>query len=220
MSAASFLDQLLKTGLSQVKGITGHPDAGKYAKGAAVGGVLGMLMGNKRGRSFGGGALKMGGMVALGTLAWKAYQEYQAQQARQTGVAAPAQAAPSFAALPAPQQEQHGRAMLKALVTAAKADGHIDAAEQARLDEALQHSGADAATRDWLQGELRRPVEPAEVAALATTPELAAEVYLASVIVVDETTTMERAYLDALARELRLAPGLQKQLEQQAATAA
>jgi len=39
------------------------------------------------------------------------------------------------------------------------------------------------------------------------------------VLVVDETTTMERAYLDELARRLNLAPGLKIDLEQRAAAA-
>ena len=45
---------------------------------------------------------------------------------------------------------------------------------------------------------------------------MAAEIYLASVLVVDDTTTMERAYLDELARQLKLAPGLKAELEARA----
>ena len=48
-------------------------------------------------------------------------------------------------------------------------------------------------------------------------PEKAAEVYLASVIVCDHTSTMERAYLDALATALRLPPDLKAELERRAA---
>jgi uncharacterized membrane protein YebE (DUF533 family) len=48
---------------------------------------------------------------------------------------------------------------------------------------------------------------------------MAAEVYLASLLVVDETTTMERAYLDELARRLQLDPGLKADLEARAAQA-
>jgi uncharacterized membrane protein YebE (DUF533 family) len=55
------------------------------------------------------------------------------------------------------------------------------------------------------------------VARAATTPELAAEMYLASLLVVDETSFMERAYLDELARQLRLPAGLKAELETQAA---
>jgi uncharacterized membrane protein YebE (DUF533 family) len=223
MSAFSLLEQMLKSGLPSA-GTPQRSDMGKYATGAAVGGVLGLLLGSKRGRGMGGTALKYGGVAALGALAWKAYQEHQARS--QAGVPAPAAGAPqgaagaapsSFAALPAPQQEAHSRAMLKALIAAAKADGHMDEREQGLVHAELQRIEADAATRNWVDAELRRPVEPAEVAAAATGPEMAAEIYLASLLVVDQTSTMERAYLDALATELRLAPTLKADLEARAA---
>ncbi len=222
MSAFSLLEQMLKSGLPAA-GTAQRDDLGKYAKGAAVGGVLGLLMGTRRGRGIGGTALKYGGVAALGALAWKAYQDHQARQpaaAPAAGSGAPASptlAAPvSFAALPAPQQEAHSRAMLKALIAAAKADGHMDEREQGLVHAELQRIEADAATRQWVDAELRRPVEPAEVAAAAAGPEMAAEIYLASLLVVDQTSTMERAYLDALATELRLAPALKADLEARA----
>ncbi len=224
MSAFSLLEQLLKSGMPAA-GSPQRSDLGKYAGGAAVGGMLGLLLGSKRGRSMGGTVLKYGGVAALGALAWKAYQEHQARQAPQAA-AAPARApvdvtpAPqSFAALPAPQLEAHSRAMLKALIAAAKADGHMDERERGLVQAELQRIEADGATRAWVEAELARPVEPAEVAAVATGPEMAAEMYLASVLVVDQTSTMERAYLDALARELRLAPSLKTDLEARAAAA-
>ncbi|MBE0547926.1 MAG: DUF533 domain-containing protein, partial [Rubrivivax sp.] len=71
----------------------------------------------------------------------------------------------------------------------------------------------------WVDSEVRRPVDPADVAAAATSPEMAAEIYLASVVAVDETTAMERAYLDELARQLELAPGLKADLEARAVAA-
>ena len=56
----------------------------------------------------------------------------------------------------------------------------------------------------------------AEVARGATSPEMGAEMYLASLLVADETRFMERAYLDELARQLRLPEGLKAELERQA----
>ncbi|KPF49343.1 hypothetical protein IP87_05755 [beta proteobacterium AAP121] len=228
MSAFSLLEQLLKSGMPAA-GSPQRSDLGKYAGGAAVGGVLGLLLGSKRGRSMGGTALKYGSVAALGALAWKVYQDHQAKQTAAAApapgrapidITPPAYAAPaSFAALPAPQLEAHSQAMLKALIAAAKADGHMDERERGLVHAELQRIEADAATRAWVDAELARPVEPAEVAAAATGPEMAAEIYLASVLVVDQTTTMERAYLDALARELRLAPTLKADLEARAAAA-
>jgi uncharacterized membrane protein YebE (DUF533 family) len=223
MSARAILEQMLKTGAQSLGQARSHPDAGKYATGAAVGGVLGLLLGNKRGRSIGGSAIKLGSVAAIGALAWKAYQDYQAQQ---QAAAAPAPGpaagapralpAPSFEALPAPQAEQHSQAMLKAMIAAAKADGHMDARERGLVQAELDRIAADTSTRQWVQAELERPVDPAEVAAAATTAEMAAEIYLATLLVVDETSSMERAYLDQLAQQLRLEPGLRQQLEARA----
>lgn len=227
MNAQSLLDQLLKTGLGAVneargavQGARERGDLDKYATGAAAGGVLALLLGTRSGRRIGGSALKIGSMAALGMLALKTYRDWQAQQAP----AAPAAAAgapagaqsPTPAALPPPQDEAHGRVLLKAMIAAAKSDGHLDDRERALVEAELRRSPADEGLRTWFEAELRRPLEPADVAAAAATPELAAEVYLTSLLVVDDTSTMERAYLDALARELRLDEGLKRQLEAKA----
>ncbi|MFN5166034.1 MAG: tellurite resistance TerB family protein, partial [Pseudomonadota bacterium] len=127
--------------------------------------------------------------------------------------------APSFEALPAPQLELHAQAMLKAMIAAAKSDGHMDDRERELVGSELDRLQADPATRQWVEAEIRRPVDPQDVARAAGTPELAAEVYLASVLVVDDTTAMERAYLDQLAQALRLAPQLKADLEARAAAA-
>lgn len=226
MSALSLLENLLKSGTQAVQRSQSSGDLGKYATGAAVGGALGLLLGGKRGRSIGGKALKFGSVAALGALAWKVYQDHQAGQ-RATAAAvppAPAAGAPAssdawpgvFAQLPAPAMEQHGRAMLKAMIAAAKSDGHMDERERGLVQAEMDRLEADDALRRWIDDELRRPLDPADVAAGATTPEQAAEIYLASLLVVDETTTMERAYLDELARRLNLAPALRADLERRA----
>lgn len=44
---------------------------------------------------------------------------------------------------------------------------------------------------------------------------MAAEMYVASVMLVDEENFMEKAYLDELARQLKLEPGLKLELEKQ-----
>jgi len=255
MSLQTLLDQLLGSGVGGLAGgATRQPasrndaagaqagsDWGKYATGAAAGGALALLIGSKRGRKLGGKALKYGTVAALGAVAWRAYQDWQARQAGGTagagaGMAGSAAAQPAsaatppaqggFALLPAPQVEAHSQAMLKAMIAAAKADGHMDDRERELVQSELHRLEADPALRGWVDAELRRPVEPAEVAAAAaisgpvaaaaTGPEMAAEIYLASVLVADETTTMERAYLDALAAALKLPPELRSELDARA----
>ena len=62
------------------------------------------------------------------------------------------------------------------------------------------------------------PGTPAQGPARAgSTPEIASEMYLASLMVVDDQNFMERAYLDELAKQLRLDPSLKAQLERQLA---
>ncbi|MFZ3203987.1 MAG: DUF533 domain-containing protein, partial [Pseudomonas sp.] len=66
-----------------------------------------------------------------------------------------------------------------------------------------------------LEAELNKPLDPADVARAATSPEMAAEMYIASVLMVDEEHFMERAYLEELARQLKLDPALKSELEAQ-----
>lgn len=119
-------------------------------------------------------------------------------------------------ALPAPEVELHSRLMLKAMVAAAKADGHVDEQETRLIEAELQRQAADGDDRDWLLQELKRPLDPAEVAQAAAGPVQAAEMYLASLLVADDTSFMERAYLDELARQLGLPEALKRDLEAQA----
>jgi len=49
---------------------------------------------------------------------------------------------------------------------------------------------------------------------------MAAEIYLASVLVTEQDNFMERAYLDELARALQLEPSLKAALESRASQAA
>jgi uncharacterized membrane protein YebE (DUF533 family) len=109
----------------------------------------------------------------------------------------------------------HSQAILKALVAAAKADGHVDDRERALIEGEFVKLEADQAFQHWLHLELNKPLDPAEVALAATTPEIAAEMYLASVMMVDEEHFMEKAYLDELSRQLKLDPALRQELELQ-----
>lgn len=180
--------------------------------GALGAGALGLLLGSKKARKMGGKVAMYGGMAALGALAFRAYQDWQSRQPGQAGAAAPEPQ--TMDRLPAPQAEQHSRAVLAAMIAAAKADGHIGDSERALLEGELGKLG-EAQDRAWLEAELARPLDPAQVAANAQTPEMAAEMYLASLMVIDEDSFMERAYLDELARRLNLTPDLKATLEKQ-----
>ena len=223
MNTKGLLDQLLASGQAllnsqggggggRVPGAAGGGfQVSDFGKGALTGGALGLLLGNKSLHKLGGGAFKYGSAAALGALAYRAYAEWQ-QQNRAT---APQDAPRTMDRLPAVEVEQHSRGVLQAIVAAAKADGHIDDRERGLIQQELAKLADDAQTRDWLQAEIAKPLDPADVARASSTPELAAEMYLASLLAVDQQNFMEKAYLDELARQLRLPPGLKETLERQ-----
>lgn len=222
MNTKGLLDQLLASGQSMLNS-QANPGAprggfpgGDLAKGALAGGALGLLLGNKNVRKMGGGLLTHGGAAALGALAYRAYSDWQEKQKAATPPAAPQ----TLDRLPAAQAEVHCRGVLQALVAAAKADGHIDERERSLIQQELGKLADDAETRHWLQAEIAKPLDPVDVARAATTPELAAEMYLASLLAADQQSFMERAYLDEFARQLKLPAGLKETLERQSLPAA
>ncbi|MCD9028183.1 tellurite resistance TerB family protein [Luteimonas sp. BDR2-5] len=205
MSFKGFLDHLLTSQSGGKPG--GSLLNADFGKGAISGGALGLLLGrNKSTRKL----ATYGGLAAIGVMAYKAYGDYQKQQA---GAAAPAPQ--TVDRLPAPQADLHSQAILKALVAAAKADGHMDARERAVIEGEFARIDAGTDVQRWLQAELEKPLDPAEVASAASSPEIASEMYLASVLVADEQNFMERAYLDELARQLKLDDALRQRLEQE-----
>jgi len=230
MNTRGLLDQLLKSGqeLLQNKagGSQGKPSGGlggllggsgnlggmlsSAGGGALAAGAMGLLVGNKKARNLGGKALAYGGLAALGVIAYKAYGNWQAQQGN--AVSTEPQ---TLDRVPVGQVEQHSQAILKALVAAAKADGHVDERERQLIEGEFTKLDNDQELQHWLHTELNKPLDPTDVARAASTPEIAAEMYIASVMLVDEENFMEKSYLDELARQLKLEPGLKAELEKQ-----
>ncbi|WP_330926870.1 tellurite resistance TerB family protein [Candidatus Sororendozoicomonas aggregata] len=183
----------------------------KLGTGAAGGGALAMLL-SKKGRNIGGKALVAGGTVGLGALAYKAYKNWQNKSSEP--VTTPVASERVFLTHTVSDDDA---IILRAMIGAAKADGHIDAREKTKIQEAVQAMGKGNTLEQFVTAELEKPLDPAEIASAATTPEVKAQVYLASVLVADEQNFMERTYLQELARLMDLQPGLVKELEQQVA---
>ncbi|CAD5107525.1 tellurite resistance TerB family protein [Zestomonas carbonaria] len=223
MNTRGLLDQLLKSGQELLQNGGGQAKSGQGGQlgnllgsvggGALGGGAIALLLGSKKARKMSGKVLTYGGLAALGVVAYKAYNNWQQQQ--QAGAARTIEPQ-TVDRLPAPQAEQHSHAILRALVAAAKSDGHIDARERQLIDDEVLRITGDRELQGWLDRELNKPLDPAEVASAAQSPEMAAEMYLASLLMVDQEHFMERAYLDELARQLKLDPALKSELETQA----
>ncbi|MFJ2458478.1 tellurite resistance TerB family protein [Pseudomonas neuropathica] len=196
-------------GLGGLGGLLGGLLGGSGGLGGALGGALGGG-GSTQNRS---GGTNYAALASLGMMAFQAYQAWQRSQAS----SAPQQIPQTANLLAGPEVEEHSHAVLRALIAAAKADGEIDAREQQMISGEISKHTDDPQLQQWFEDEVSKPLDANEVAQAAKgDPAMAAEMYLVSVILVDDQKDAERRYLDELAAALRIDPDLQVHLEQQA----
>ncbi|MFB9866427.1 tellurite resistance TerB family protein [Vreelandella sulfidaeris] len=211
----SGLSQQLGGGSS---GQGGGPSSGFDVKSLLGGGAMGMLVGSKRGRSMGGKALKYGAIAGVGVLAWKAWQSSQAAKNgnAQQELAQTASEGERVDVLSGESQERRSLELLQAMIMAARADGLIDEQEQALITEQIDALGADQEMHNWVEQQLKAPLDAEALAREADSPQAAREMYLMSVAVADDQNPMERAWLDQLASALNLSKEMTAELEHQA----
>jgi uncharacterized membrane protein YebE (DUF533 family) len=211
MNTSDLLEQLLQAG----KGSISQRSGGGASSQDPFGGLGGLLGGGAptggatQHRSSGG--TSYAALASLGMMAFQAYQAWQRSQAT-----APQQPARTVDLLSGPDVEDHSHAVLRALIAAAKADGRIDAAEKQMISAEIGKHTDDPDLQQWLDEEVARPLDATDVSLSATDPAIAAQMYLASVMLVNDQGEAERTWLDELAVALKIDPGLQVHLEQRA----
>lgn len=220
--ARSLLDNLLggQGALGRAAGVLQGQSA--MTKGALAGGLIAVLMGGKSTRKLAKSALKVGGAALVGGLAYKAWQDWQAGKAPAADTGPVALPSPSDRFLPADPvaADDLSARLVRAMVAAAKADGHVTNMERQRIAAQLAELGLTQDARSMIEAELAKPLDVGAVAALARTPEEAAEVYAASLLVVDPEAPAERGYLALLAARLGIDPALVDHLHARAASVA
>lgn len=229
IDAKSILEQLLKSGqelaakgkamAEQGLGIpTSGPDRDKtmsqLGKGAALGGLLALLLGTRSGRRITGSAVKYGTLAALGTVAYKAYKNWAASQ----GTKSDPDPRKFLSELPAEQIQSRSTKLVRAMIAAAKADGHLDDHERKRIEDQIAAMNLDSAAAGMLRQELARALDPREIAQGVDSAEEATEIYLASYLILDVDNVDERNYLDRLADALGITRELARKIEFEAAT--
>jgi uncharacterized membrane protein YebE (DUF533 family) len=172
--------------------------------GRAVGGNQNLALGGLgalAGALLGGGKKSLGGAVGGGVMALLGALAFQALKG--TGGRAPA--VPLGLLEPQTSEErdaleQQAELVLKAMINAAKADGRIDEAEIRRIVGKLEEMGADRDAQAFVMGQMQGPPETETLTAAARgRPELAAQMYAASLMAIEVDTPAERAYLQQLA---------------------
>jgi len=225
MDVKSLVSQFIKSGsaaslakqgqqmLNKQKGAKKGPSKG-YGLGTklAGGGVLAALLSSKKARNVGGKALVAGGAIGLGAIAYKAYQNWQSKQAAQGHVQPRLEDETTFLSHTVADDDT---VIISAMIAAAKADGHVDPQEKAKIQEAVHQIDATGGLDHFVEAEFNKPLDPAAIARQANNPEVRAQIYLASLLVADDQNFMEKAYLQELSRQLQLEPALVQELESQ-----
>lgn len=215
--------------MADVNKLLGQLLGSSTAKGLAgglAGGLATSMLSKKSARKLGKNALKLGGVAAVGALAYTAYKRYNTNQTASGQLPSSAPAQPDV--LPAPQgsaflpdasnqtaNEQLGLTLVRAMIAAARADGQMDAQESQAIFGKIESLELDAATRALLIDEMSQPVDMDTIVNSATSPEIAAEIYIASLLAVEVDTAAEKGYLAMLAARLKLPPALVTEIEQQ-----
>jgi len=220
--AKKLLDQFLG---AQVPGTTGSVrdkagDAAKLAKDnpLATGAIVAVLLGTKTGRELTGGALKLGGLAAIAGLGYQAYKNYQAGKAPDTSASAeptllPPPADSPFSPQAAASSNDFALALVRAMIAAAKSDGHVDEKERSRIMDKIHMSGLGAEAEAFIELELANPTDVGALVAAARSEEQKVELYTASRLAIDPDSRAERGYLDMLAGRLGLADALVDHIE-------
>ena len=224
MNIQEIMDLMLKTGQEYVeKGknivedrldIPDDPNERKKmlsaaGKGALATGVIAALLGTKIGRKLTGTALKLGSLAAIGGLAYQTYNEWQQQN---TGKIADATATP-ISELSGEAKEKRSLGLLKTMIAATQADGHIDDTERSRIIEQINALGLQSDTVQTIEQQLKESIDIKSIAEAADSPEAAAEMYLVSRIILDVDEPQERLFLNELADALGLESDLVSSLE-------
>ena len=106
--------------------------------------------------------------------------------------------------------------LLRAMVAAAHADGHIDQTERMKIFDQVENMELSVEDKSSLFDEMRNPLSIEEIAGKVPCSEAATEVYAISALAVDLYQSDSRMYLDKLARMLCIPAELQEALERTA----
>lgn len=222
--AKKLLDQFLG---SQVPGAGGtvRDRAGQVTQMAkdnplAAGAIAAVLLGTGTGRQLTGSALKIGGLAAIAGLGYQAYKNYQSgkvpadpKTAQSEPELLPPPSDSGFSIEPDVVAQDFALVLVRAMIAASRADGHIDDQEKAHIFDRLKVSGLEADAAAFIEAELANPVDLDALVAAAKTEEQRVELYTASRLAIEPDSRAERGYLDLLAGRLGLADALVDHIE-------
>lgn len=188
---------------------------GGSSAGGGLGGLLGSMLGG--GQSGGSGRSNGAGMAILASLAMAALKNWQGGKAGSSAVGLMSVSVDSdfdaeqFSRLSSAELEE---LMLRAMISAAKADGVVDEDELQRIVGRLAEDGLSTEEKQFLIRELQSPLDLPGLIAAVPNEAVAAQVYAASLLAIELDNDAEFAYLRQLAQGLGLEPATVSRLHQ------
>ncbi len=113
------------------------------------------------------------------------------------------------------QGQEFALRLIRVMIAAAHADGHLDAAEEKAILDRLQGAEMDSEEKMFVVQELHQPKDVAELTAGIHDPAKAQMIYAMAVAAIEVDTEAERAWLDELGTGLGLSPEIRNFIETQ-----
>lgn len=231
--AGGFLDEILNS----ARGAAAKPASSSAGAPSASGGwgdLLGSVLGDSKNLKRGGlgalagailggggsgsvkGAATGGALAVLGSLALQALRGSSSSPTEAPKLDPSTKLTAGLRQPENPQEEQQLQSVaalvVKAMINAAKADGRVDEQEIQRIVGNAKRDGIAAEAEELLDSELRKPLETDGIVRAVSSPQVAAQIYAASLMAIDLDTAEEKNYLAELARKLRLDATVVKKL--------
>lgn len=137
--------------------------------------------------------------------------------ARPTPWGAGSAAPPAPPAEPVGAEDREALLAIRAMISAALADGTLDPAERAAIATQLDRAELEAEARELVLREFNSPAPVEAIAREVTDPVLAAQIYAACVLAVGEASAAERAWLDRFAGLTGLSAAARRAIEERLA---
>jgi uncharacterized membrane protein YebE (DUF533 family) len=177
-------------------------------KGAIASAALIGLLGTSGGRKLTGIALKLGGLAAVGTAAYKGYQHWQGKKENEEVQA--------LHQLPNDQAETRSLLLIEAMIAAAYADGNIDDDELSTIKHEILNREVSESLLSQLDAIIAKPLSATELAHKVKDQETACEVYVTTRLLIDDSSSaVEKIYLKNLIKALDLENDLIDLLEEE-----
>lgn len=216
MDILSSLQQILTPGARNPSAGTGAANNGygsdllsSIMGASSLGGLAGALFGGKRSNGINGGVVNSAGGGGLGSIIkgallagggamlWNKYKDRIREN-----VSGDPNVRRTVTANSIP--EERAERMVRALVYAVKADGHVDEDEKSAIAAEVNKLGLGETANQVVQSAMNEQIDPEKLARGVVDEEEALQIFTVSCAAVNIDSFMERNYLTALAQALHI----------------